>query len=52
LLIAIFVGWFMTRESVAAEARVKSPVLFNLWRFMVRYISPVAIFFIFIEGLA
>ncbi len=52
LLIAIFVGWFMTRESVAAEARVKSPVLFNIWRFMVRYISPVAIFFIFIEGLS
>ena len=52
VFIAIFVGWFMSRESVAAEARVKSPLLFNIWRFMVRYISPVAIFIIFVEGLS
>ena len=51
ILIAVFVGWFMSREAIGAEARIQSPVLFGLWMFMLRYVSPVAVGLIFINGL-
>ena len=51
VLIAIFAGWFMSRKSVADEARLKTRWLFRVWRFMLRYVSPVAIFYVFLNGL-
>lgn len=50
--IALFVGWFMRREDVADEVRLKDERVFNVWRFVLRYISPLAIFYIFVKGLA
>jgi len=50
LLIAVFVGWFMRREDSAGELHTDEKV-FNVWRFMLRFLSPLAILFIFINGL-
>lgn len=49
--IAVFVGWFMSRKDVAEEVRLHDKRLFRLWRFVLRYISPLAILYIFIKGL-
>lgn len=51
ILIAIFVGWYMRVDSIRAEARVKNPAVFALWRFMLRYVSPLAVAVIFLHGL-
>ncbi len=51
LLIAVFVGWFMTREAAADELHsLKSPLLFGLWRFLLRFVVPPALLIIFILG--
>jgi len=51
LLIAIFVGWFMSTDMIRKEMRMKNDVIFTVWRFILRFISPVAITLIFINGL-
>lgn len=51
LLIAIFVGWFASSDMVKKEANIENEILFNAWRFIVRYISPVAVSVIFLHGL-
>mgnify|MGYP000173898781 FL=1 len=51
LLIAVFVGWFMSSDMIKSEMKMKNDMLFNVWRFVVRFISPVAIALIFINGL-
>ncbi len=51
ILIAVFVGWFVRKETIAHEARVQSPLLFNLWIFMLKFVSPLAVGYIFIKGL-
>lgn len=51
VLIALFVGWFMSVRAVASEARIRSGRWFAIWRFMLRYVSPAAIFYVFVHGL-
>ena len=51
VLIAVFAGWFMTRRAVSDEARLKPRWVFRIWMFMLRYVSPVAIFYVFLQGL-
>lgn len=47
LFIAIFVGWFMPKRVVQHELEAgtesDSHPLFNIWRFIVRYVSPALI---------
>lgn len=52
LLIALFVGWSMKPSTVTKEAQIKSQLVFNLWRVMTRFISPLAILYIFISQLS
>ncbi len=49
-LIAIFVGWRMTERSVQSELRLKHPVLYQVWYFLVRFAAPVAILFVFLRA--
>ncbi len=49
-LIAIFVGWRMTERSVQSELRLKHPVLYQVWYFLVRFVAPVAILFVFLRA--
>ena len=51
VLIALFVGWFMSRRAVADEVRMKSDGLFKVWRFTIRVISPLAVLFVLYQGL-
>ncbi|WP_019589305.1 MULTISPECIES: sodium-dependent transporter [unclassified Thioalkalivibrio] len=49
-LIALFAGWRMTRGSVSAELAMRSPALFGLWYFLVRFVAPVAILLVFLRA--
>lgn len=51
LLIAIFAGWVMTKESTREELGMASPHLFNLWHFLIRYIVPIAVFLVLVLGI-
>lgn len=48
LLVAVFAGWVMHREHAEEEAGM-SPLGFRTLRFVLRYISPVAIVLIFLH---
>ncbi len=49
LLIAIFAGWVMRRANSEEELAIKPAFLFHGWRFLVRYIAPVAILIVFVN---
>ena len=49
VLIAIFVGWVMHRESVRAEISVRHGDLCTLWMTLLRYVSPLAVFVVFLS---
>ncbi|MFC3681416.1 sodium-dependent transporter [Bacterioplanoides pacificum] len=51
ILIAIFVGWFMKESHTAAQVDSKRSVFYNIWRVMVRFVSPIAVGYIFLNGL-
>jgi NSS family neurotransmitter:Na+ symporter len=51
LFIAIFVGWFMKREVVRAEMAAESHPLYDVWEFVIRYISPVLLLLVFVVTL-
>jgi len=50
LLMAIFVGFIVKRKIVQEELRLNA-ILFNLWRLIIRFIAPIAVTLIFINGL-
>ena len=50
MFIALFAGWFMDRALSREELNV-SPGVFAVWRILIRYVSPPAIFIVFILGL-
>lgn len=52
LLIAVFVGWLLARETVADELGFRSQRMFALWHFLLRYIVPPAVFIIFVRGIS
>ncbi|MDK2777762.1 MAG: sodium-dependent transporter [Pseudomonadota bacterium] len=52
MAIAIFVGWYMRREDAEGELNVADHRVFTVWRFMLRYLSPLAILLIFVKGLS
>ena len=43
LLVAVFIGWFVSRETLRDELDMTDGQ-FSLWRFVTRFIAPVAIF--------
>jgi NSS family neurotransmitter:Na+ symporter len=49
LLIAVFCGWFLSRKESLDEIRMGGNDLFfyRVWRFIIRYIAPVAVLFVF-----
>ncbi len=51
LLIAIFAGWRMRRASTTEELAIAEEPLFNLWYFVIRYISPVAVVLVFLKAI-
>ena len=51
ILVAVLAGWALSRASCVDELGVGDGRLFRLWRFLVRYIVPVAIGGVFIASL-
>ncbi|MGB5538717.1 MAG: sodium-dependent transporter [Gammaproteobacteria bacterium] len=51
LLIAIFAAWTMSRESSMDELHMGDRFFYPLWRFLVRYITPVAVGIVFVRAL-
>ncbi|WP_417543358.1 sodium-dependent transporter [Marinobacter sp.] len=50
LLTAIFVGWFVAKESLKADVNL-SRGAFALWLTLLRYVSPVAVVIVFVYNL-
>jgi len=48
LLIALFAGWVMSPAASSEELRLQ-PRHYQLWRFVLRYLSPIAVFAIFLN---
>ncbi len=50
LAIAIFAGWIMRKES-SKEELATLPFIYKIWRFLVCYITPVAVIVIFLKAI-
>ncbi|WP_339799465.1 sodium-dependent transporter [uncultured Marinobacter sp.] len=50
LLTALFVGWFVARESLSADMRM-SQGAFDLWYNLLRYVTPVGVVIVFVYNL-
>ena len=51
LLVALFAGWMMTRDSIQAELGLESVATLWIWRSLVRIVAPLAILAIFAANL-
>lgn len=51
LLIAVFAGWAMRDSDLAQAVRMESPLMYNAWRFILKYIAPLAVAVVLINGL-
>ncbi len=49
-LIAVFAGWLMCKGSQAHELDEQAGTLFTIWRFLVRYVAPVAVLLVFLHA--
>ena len=47
LCFVVFAGWVMGREAVRDELSLRSPLLFTLALFLMRYVAPVGILVVF-----
>ena len=50
LLIAIFAAWKMSRASTIDELGMGNRFFYPLWRFLVRYITPIAVIIVFLNA--
>ncbi|MFK5913904.1 MAG: sodium-dependent transporter [Woeseiaceae bacterium] len=49
LFIAIFAGWVMERDSTEREFSFKHQYLYPTWYFMIRFVTPVLVFAVFLN---
>lgn len=45
--VAVFAGWFLTREITQDELALRWPLAYGAWRIVIRYVSPSAVAIIF-----
>ncbi len=50
LAMAVFAGWFMSRESTRDELEMADGRVFRVWYVVVRYVTPVAVILVFLRG--
>jgi NSS family neurotransmitter:Na+ symporter len=48
LLTAVFAGWIVTRDAAREELGMGDGAVFRAWRFLIRYVAPIAIGFMLI----
>ncbi len=51
LLIAIFAGWIMHQHATKEELGIKSNSVYQLWRFLVRWVTPIAVIIVFLNAI-
>ena len=51
VLIALFVGWKLRDHHILHELVSESPLLMRIWRPILRYISPIAVLIVLINGI-
>lgn len=51
LLIAVFAGWFVSKETLQKELALRKKILFEIWHMLIRYAVPVAVAAILIVGM-
>jgi len=49
---AIFVGWVVPRQVMREQLHNSSEGMFRFWRFMIRYVAPIAVGTVMVLGLA
>ncbi len=49
LFIALFAAWIM-REKSSREELATLPAIYSVWRFLVRYVTPVAVIIVFLKA--
>ena len=49
LCIAIFAGWIMSNDKTKDELNLSMPILYSVWLFLVKYVSPVAVTIVFLH---
>ena len=47
--VAVFAGWIMKEEHSRQEMKMTKAEHYRIWRFLVRYVSPVAVFLVFLN---
>ncbi len=52
MLIAVFTGWLMTKSSTLDELGLKDGAVYQVWLFLVRFVSPVAVGLVFVLNLS
>ena len=51
MFIALFVGWRMTRKAVENEMDAEGHPLFDIWMWLLKYLSPVLVIVVFVTTL-
>ena len=51
ILITVFVGWFISKENIDLELKIKSRILKFIWYFSARIIAPIAVIFVMLNAL-
>jgi NSS family neurotransmitter:Na+ symporter len=52
LLIAVFVGWLMSKSSVDDELALKHRSLFEFWyKVLIRYVAPLGVIVVFMHAI-
>lgn len=49
LAMAIFAGWYMSKESTMDELELGENPLYHIWRFLVRFVTPLAVIIVFLQ---
>lgn len=52
MLIALFAGWMMSRDATRDELGLGDSLAYRTWRFLVRYVTPTAVFIVLVNLLA
>jgi len=45
------VGWVLSQRRVAGELAMSSAGLYEIWRFVLRFVAPLAVFIVFVVPL-
>ena len=51
LLIALFAAWQMRSESTQSELGLARGMPYQIWRFLLRYVAPLAVIVVFLNAI-